>query len=106
MEINLVESSWLPLKYEIHFISLYNMMPSTPVKKLIENYLFLMRKYFINSDQKIQHSLLFLTRMLVLMPQSTTYGLLCSSTQWHKRMARKEVIFVEFLGIFNEKLTT
>jgi len=60
-----------------------------------------MRKCCIDSNQKIQHkkvnqNLLFLTRVLPLVWQSTTYALLWSSTQWHKRMAKKEVVSVYF----------
>jgi len=42
--------------------------------------------------------------MLALPQQSATYGLLCTSTQWHKRIAKKEAILVKFLGIFNGKM--
>jgi len=67
-----------------------------------------MRKCCINSNQKIQHkkvnqNLLFLTRKLAPLQQSTAYGLLCSSTQWSKRMAKKEVVLVEFLFVFSGK---
>jgi len=64
-------------------IIVYYMMPGKPVKKQQKRTVssVLMRKHCINSNQKIQHKKcnqnLFLTRMLVLMPQSsTTYGLL------------------------------
>jgi len=67
-----------------------------------------MRKWFVKSNQKIQHkkvnkNLLFLTGKLVALQQSTAYGLLCSSTQWSKRTAKKEVVLVEFYCFFSGK---
>jgi len=55
------------------------------------------RKY----STKINQNFLVLTGKLAPLQKSTAYGLLCSSTQWRKRMAKKEVVLVEFLCVFN-----
>jgi len=74
-------------------------MPSMPVKS--KRKLLVFEENIVNSNQKIQHkkviqNLLFLTGKLATLQQSTAYGLLWSSTQWSKRMAKKEVVLVEF----------
>jgi len=78
----------------------YYMMPSKPVKKLTKTASFGWEnmKYEVNSDQKtsikINQNLLFKTRTLVLVPQSTTYEALCSSRQWHKEWQRKQWFYL------------
>jgi len=66
-----------------------------------------MRKHCINiienTAQKVNQNLLYLTRKLAPLQQSAVYGLLCSSTQWSKRMAIIEVVFGGVFEIFSGK---
>jgi len=56
-----------------------------------------MLSFFKKYSTKSTQNLLFFTRRMLALPQqSATYGLLCTSTQWHKRMAKKQEIMVEF----------